>query len=211
MYTYFYIIHIYTFIYIYIYTLYTHAYCIYVRNVFILYITCRIKIQEIYRRFRFPVLFFYFIAFPNMCNGLAHILHLKATLLPKVGPGQRTFHFQWCRSTTFSDLRVFDIVFVGFWHWFVFFAGRVGSFGLRYACFVAQITQCQKLHPQKRLSQTICQTRGGHSRFLVTSLGGVRSFVKFNLVLQDKTAPKITKNLQDLEVPAIYIYIYTYK
>ena len=80
--------------YIYIYTLYTHAYCIYVRNVFILYITCRIKIQEIYRRFRFPVLFFYFIAFPNMCNGLAHILHLKATLLPKVGPGQRTFHFQ---------------------------------------------------------------------------------------------------------------------
>lgn len=71
-----------------------------------------------------------FIAFPNKCNRLAHIWHLKATLLQKVGIGQETSHFQWCRSATFPGmfffwrfLRAFDF----------FFAGKVGGLGLKYA------------------------------------------------------------------------------
>ena len=53
-----------------------------------------------------------FIAFPHNCKGLAHILHLKATLLQKVGIGQGTSYFQWCRSTTFPDLYIYILLYI---------------------------------------------------------------------------------------------------
>lgn len=55
------------------------------------------------------------IAFPNKCNRLAHIWHLKATLLQKVEIGQETSHFQWCRSATFPGMFFFDVFFVFLW------------------------------------------------------------------------------------------------